>query len=176
MASEWPCCWLCDWADLNIDWEAIACGALWVQVTGGNFHLFFKCHWQSPCTALTAGKCLPLGLCKETVKESRPGQNTTGSGLSDAHLEVFIPGASREWFPRFPALACTGDHVGTSHTCDKAEKTRVEWPAWIWRGLAAEMKNELQKKSTEQTWPRVLTSVGFLYLEYVEIQLCETKP
>ena len=122
------------------------------------------------------GRQMPLGLCKETVKESRPGQNTTGSGLSDAHLEVFIPGASREWFPRFPALACTGDHVGTSHTCDKAEKTRVEWPAWIWRGLAAEMKNELQKKSTEQTWPRVLTSVGFLYLEYVEIQLCETKP
>ena len=30
---------------------------------------FFRCHWQSPCTALMAGKCLPLGLCKETVKE-----------------------------------------------------------------------------------------------------------
>ena len=25
---------------------------------------------QSPCTALTAGICLPLGLCKGTVKES----------------------------------------------------------------------------------------------------------
>ena len=24
-------------------------------------------HWQSLCTALTAGNCLPLGLCKETV-------------------------------------------------------------------------------------------------------------
>ena len=31
---------------------------------------FFKGHSQSPCTALTAGKWLPLGLCKETVKES----------------------------------------------------------------------------------------------------------
>ena len=30
----------------------------------------YKGHWQSPCTALTAGKCLPLKLCKETVKES----------------------------------------------------------------------------------------------------------
>ena len=27
-------------------------------------------HWQSLCTALMACKCLPLGLCKETVKES----------------------------------------------------------------------------------------------------------
>ena len=30
----------------------------------------FKGYWQSPCTALTAGKRLPLGLCKETVKQS----------------------------------------------------------------------------------------------------------
>ena len=35
------------------------------------FPLFFEGHWQSPCTALMAGKCLPLGLCKGTVKESR---------------------------------------------------------------------------------------------------------
>ena len=34
------------------------------------FPPFFKGHWQSPSTAITAGKCLPLGLCKETVKES----------------------------------------------------------------------------------------------------------
>ena len=30
----------------------------------------FRGHWQSPCTALTAGICLPLVLCKEAVKES----------------------------------------------------------------------------------------------------------
>ena len=35
---------------------------------------FLKGHWQSPYTDLTAGKCLPLGLCKETVKESSPEQ------------------------------------------------------------------------------------------------------
>ena len=34
------------------------------------FPLFFRGHWQSPCTALMAGNCLPLGLCKETVKPS----------------------------------------------------------------------------------------------------------
>ena len=29
----------------------------------------FKGNWQSPCTALTAGFCLPLVLCKEAVKQ-----------------------------------------------------------------------------------------------------------
>ena len=29
---------------------------LWVHMTGGNFHCFFRGHWQSPCTALMAGK------------------------------------------------------------------------------------------------------------------------
>ena len=31
---------------------------------------FFRHQWQSLCTALTAGNCLPLGLCKGTVKKS----------------------------------------------------------------------------------------------------------
>ena len=31
----------------------------------------FRPHWQSFCTALTAGICLPYGLCKGTVKGSR---------------------------------------------------------------------------------------------------------
>ena len=35
------------------------------------FLLFLKGHWQSPCVAPMAGKCLPLGLHKETVKYSR---------------------------------------------------------------------------------------------------------
>ena len=34
------------------------------------FPLFSKGHWQSPWTALMADKCLPLWLCKETVKQS----------------------------------------------------------------------------------------------------------
>ena len=34
------------------------------------FPQFFTGHWQSPWTALMAGICLPLRLCKETVKES----------------------------------------------------------------------------------------------------------
>ena len=32
------------------------------------FLLFIEGHWQSPCTALTAGICLPWGLCKETER------------------------------------------------------------------------------------------------------------
>ena len=38
------------------------------------FPLFFRHHWQSICTALTGRQCLRLGLCKETVKESRPAK------------------------------------------------------------------------------------------------------
>ena len=43
---------------------------------------FFKGHWQSPCTALTAGKGLPLGLCKGTVKESRHCSNKNQGPIS----------------------------------------------------------------------------------------------
>ena len=46
--------------------HAIHYGLMWLW----EFPQFFRGHWQSPCTALTAGKCLPLVLCKETVKES----------------------------------------------------------------------------------------------------------
>ena len=37
------------------------------------FPFFFRGYWQPPYTALMAGKCLQLGLCKGTVKESRKG-------------------------------------------------------------------------------------------------------
>ena len=36
------------------------------------FPPFFKSHWYSPCTALTACRCLSLGLYKETVKDWFP--------------------------------------------------------------------------------------------------------
>ena len=41
------------------------------------FPPFFKRHWQSHCKALMAGKCLLIGLCKETMKES--------SGCAESH-------------------------------------------------------------------------------------------
>ena len=43
-------------------------------MTAVNFFFFFKGHWQSPCTALMAGKYLLQGLCKVivSVKESNP--------------------------------------------------------------------------------------------------------
>ena len=46
---------------------AMHCGFMWLV----GISIVFGGHWQPPCTALTAGKCLPLALCKETVKESR---------------------------------------------------------------------------------------------------------
>ena len=44
--------------------------ALWAHTTSGNSHRFSRPQWQSLCRVLSAGKCLPLGLCKGTVKES----------------------------------------------------------------------------------------------------------
>ena len=49
--------------------HVVHCGCMWLM---GIFTVF-KGHWQSPCTALMAGKCLPLGLCKWTVKQSTAG-------------------------------------------------------------------------------------------------------
>ena len=47
------------------------------------FPLFFRGHWQSSCTAPSAGNCLLLGLCKGTVKESRSDHGSLG-------LDMFI--------------------------------------------------------------------------------------
>ena len=54
---------------LGISSHVVHCGCMWLM---GIFTVF-KGHWQSPCTALMAGKCLPLGLCKGTMKECTPG-------------------------------------------------------------------------------------------------------
>ena len=45
---------------------AMSCGLMWLV----GIPTSYQGHWQSPCIALTAGECLPLGLCKETVKAS----------------------------------------------------------------------------------------------------------
>ena len=59
-----------NWREQHHSWILVSCNVLWAHKTDGNFHCLFKSHWQSLCTALMAGICLPLGLCKETVKES----------------------------------------------------------------------------------------------------------
>ena len=41
-----------------------------VSATYGSARMCRRKNWQSPCTALMAGKCPPLRLCKETVKGS----------------------------------------------------------------------------------------------------------
>ena len=67
----------CIWLEscFAIGWTKYRLGKSQLQCILGShgqweFPQFFKGHWQSPCTALTAGKCLPLGPCKKTVKES----------------------------------------------------------------------------------------------------------
>ena len=43
------------------------------------FPSFYNAYWPSSCTALMAGKCLLLGQCKETVKESKNHASITSS-------------------------------------------------------------------------------------------------
>ena len=63
-------------AGLNIGWGMPPSQWILGSCDRWEFPAFFIGYWQSPYTALTAGKCLPLGLCKETVKESIWIQNT----------------------------------------------------------------------------------------------------
>ena len=58
---------------LNIGWDCHISQCIMDSCDGWEFPLFSKGHWQSPCTAIMAGICLLLGLCKETVKESSTG-------------------------------------------------------------------------------------------------------
>ena len=45
-------------------------GTIWVYMRMRmQFPQYFRIRWQSPCTTLTADKCLPLGVCKKTVKK-----------------------------------------------------------------------------------------------------------
>ena len=55
---------------LNIDWDYLLPHCIMGSCDQWEFPLFFRHQWQSPCTAPTAGKCLPLGLCKGTVNQS----------------------------------------------------------------------------------------------------------
>ena len=55
---------------LNIDWDCLVPNCIMGSHYQWEFPLFFRPQRQSLCTALTAGNCLPLGLCKGTVKES----------------------------------------------------------------------------------------------------------
>ena len=75
-------------ADLNIDgetpWLHWILGNLQCVVGSCDWWKFLPCskaHWQSPCTAPTAGIYLPLGLCKETVKESIWCEDSGGWGM-----------------------------------------------------------------------------------------------
>ena len=69
MSPYWLASQFCDrliQVEVGIASVAMDCGFMWAA----GISTVFRGHWQSFCTAVTAGKCLPLGLCKETVKES----------------------------------------------------------------------------------------------------------
>ena len=56
---------------LKIDWDCPVPHCIMGSRDQWEYQLFFRPQWQSLCTALTAGNCLPLWLCKGTVKESK---------------------------------------------------------------------------------------------------------
>ena len=76
MASNWLVSCL---VGLNIDWDCLVPHSIMGSRNKWEFPPFFWPQWQSSCTAPTAGKCLPLGLCKGTVKQSTNLQYTRPS-------------------------------------------------------------------------------------------------
>ena len=54
----------------NMNWDCLVPHCIMGSRDQWEFPPFFRPQWQSLCTAPTAGKCMPLGLCKGTVKES----------------------------------------------------------------------------------------------------------
>ena len=76
---------------LNKGWDCLNCNGLWAHMW--ECLSFFRGHWQSPCRALTAGKCLPIVLCKETVKvfKAAPVTPFYPSPALDRNQQVISP-------------------------------------------------------------------------------------
>ena len=100
--------------------------SLWMGIST----VFTKAYEQSPCTTLTAGKCLLLGLCKETVKQSN------GIKYSLGEVTAILPGSLLTWYSLgkhtepFPRELCVG-------LCE--EHGREGWwsvvSGWRWMGM-----------------------------------------
>ena len=58
---------------LEIDWDSLVPHCIMGSRDEWESPMFFRPKWQFLCTALTADNCLPFGLCKGTVKESKRG-------------------------------------------------------------------------------------------------------
>ena len=67
-----PILWL---VYLNIDWDCLVPQCIMGSRGHWEFPLFFRPQWQSICTALTPGSCLP---CNRTVEESTVGLTAAG--------------------------------------------------------------------------------------------------
>ena len=72
---------------LDIAWDCLGHNGLWGSCEQWECPPFFSSHWQSPCTALMAGN---LGLCKETVKESRHGMDHTRPAIFMSSLKMKV--------------------------------------------------------------------------------------
>ena len=68
----WHCPFVIGWSSYMLGLAPLQ--RIWGWSNRWEFPPLFKGHWQSPFTAITAGRCLLLGLWKETVKQSRRTQ------------------------------------------------------------------------------------------------------
>ena len=65
---------------LNIDRDCLVPHCIMRSCDQWEFPPFFRPQWESLCTTLKASKCLPLRLCKGTVKESTKTRYLAFSG------------------------------------------------------------------------------------------------
>ena len=92
MASNWltSCITLLWLVGLNIDWDCLVPHYIIGSSDQWEFPPFFRPQWQSLCTALTAGKWLPLGLCKGTERVYPQGNIRRFQSMHD-NMVNFLP-------------------------------------------------------------------------------------
>ena len=109
MASNWLASHFFWLVGLNIDRDCLVSHWIMGSHEQWEFPPFVRPQWQSLCTALLAGKCLPLGLCKGTVKESIPKvilwpPPTALGPVSQSLIKIFEQNFLKNFFPHLQSL------------------------------------------------------------------------
>ena len=123
----------------NIDWDCLENHCIMGSCDQWEFPPFFWPQWQSLCAALTVGSCLPLGLCKGTVKEPSRGLVI---GMVDSCLKTNCYTVLAWWTVR--ALLHRTLHCLATLRCLEApligsswfQQASLHWRAAVWRCAA----------------------------------------
>ena len=92
---------------LNIGWDCLRPQCIVGSCDQWEFSPLFKGLWQSPCTALMAGKCLSLGLHQEIVRQSKSqaGASENWAMISSAN------GLFAEWLTHCPLVEISASNI-----------------------------------------------------------------